>query len=499
MASLLDLYGSLYRPQTGSADAQDETTGGILDQYNRNRAYDNSVFGQVTGWLNKQRRGLEDATPFNPVVMALDGAQTMTNWMGASAFPEKVEPVDMLAPLGMAAVGSLATPRNAVGIFGGRLARTADQDALARAETMAAEGAPREQIWNDTGWFQGVDGKWRFEIDDSQMSFDGASDRPAPFRSFFVHPELEMAYPRETRDPVVFSGALRDADGAGALGGVDSSGRMYISKSADDPYQVAVHEMQHKLQDREGFASGGDARSYRDWMLENRPPRPIDVELDDQYRHLWGWGPLNKLGRDALKRHEQWTTDLKDSGKASDFYRRLAGEVEARTTQKRLDMDAFERRARPPWLDYDVPEADQIVRFEGGARAMADQSRGSMPTTAAERADMLAKNRMELGLSLINGDMETAAALRQQREAIQMHPLDGYAGMSPKFRGANVDGKMVVEGGTASENDRLFGPGKWVFYSNADRSSLPGFVAGAVDGESESEFDRLLRLYGFIQ
>jgi hypothetical protein len=41
-----------------------------------------------------------------------------------------------------AATGSMLAPKpaNAVGIFGGRLARTADQDALSRAEHMAASG-----------------------------------------------------------------------------------------------------------------------------------------------------------------------------------------------------------------------------------------------------------------------------------------------------------------------------------------------------------------------
>lgn len=47
---------------------------------------------------------------------------------------------------GTAAVGGSVVPKptNAAGMFGGRLAKTADQNALARAEKMAAEGAPRE-------------------------------------------------------------------------------------------------------------------------------------------------------------------------------------------------------------------------------------------------------------------------------------------------------------------------------------------------------------------
>jgi hypothetical protein len=43
----------------------------------------------------------------------------------------------------------------------------------------------------------------------------------------------------------------------------------------------------------------------------------------------------------------------------------LAGEVEARAVQERRNLTAEQRRARPPWLDYDVPEASQIVRYGG--------------------------------------------------------------------------------------------------------------------------------------
>lgn len=42
-------------------------------------------------------------------------------------------------------------------------------------------------------------------------------------------------------------------------------------------------------------------------------------------------------------------------------YRRLAGEVEARNTQHRLDMAPAERLAMPPWATEDVPRADQIA------------------------------------------------------------------------------------------------------------------------------------------
>ena len=56
--------------------------------------------------------------------------------------------------------------------------------------------------------------------------------------------------------------------------------------------------------------------------------------------------------------------DTSDKAIANDLYRRLSGEAEARTVQKRMDLTPEQRAARPPWLDYDVPESQQIVRMK---------------------------------------------------------------------------------------------------------------------------------------
>ena len=53
-------------------------------------------------------------------------------------------------------------------------------------------------------------------------------------------------------------------------------------------------------------------------------------------------------------------------------YRRLAGEVEARATQQRLNFSQADRQQRPPWLAYDVPEHKQIV------------TRAAVPSSIAE-------------------------------------------------------------------------------------------------------------------
>lgn len=60
--------------------------------------------------------------------------------------------------------------------FSGESALNANNEYLVRAKDMAQEGVDSESIRRETGWFRGYDGKWRFEIDDSQMEVFTSGD-----------------------------------------------------------------------------------------------------------------------------------------------------------------------------------------------------------------------------------------------------------------------------------------------------------------------------------
>lgn len=215
------------------------------------------------------------------------------------------------------APAALMREGSSAGIFGGKLAKTADLPALERAQAAKAAGVPREQIWSDHGWFEGVDGKWRHELDDSLAGVQTTHGN-GPLYDQFWHDPLQAAYP-DTSKIGLFRKNEPDAPWAGIhwppVKGVRKEA--IIANSAFDQTSPILHELQHSVQDREGFAQGGAGFIDRD------------------------------------------------------TYNRLAGETEARTVQKRMDMTAEERRARPPWLDYDVPEDQQIVRFGGNAPQMS--------------------------------------------------------------------------------------------------------------------------------
>ena len=84
---------------------------------------------------------------------------------------------------------------------------------------------------------------------------------------------------------------------------------------------------------------------------------------------------------------------------ASEIYRRSAGEAEARAVQARRDLTPEQRQSRAPWLDYDVPEGQQIVRFdnEGSQMSAGSNPRNVDPlgyySTATEAALRLAQNK----------------------------------------------------------------------------------------------------------
>lgn len=314
----------------------------------------------------------------------------------------------MLPGAGRAAAG---VPSNAVGIFGGRLAKTADQAALAKAEELAAKGAPREQIWTETGWFQGPDKKWRFEIDDSGARLNewtpahGQANAAWPNRkgpvtelstdAYINHPELARAYwPTRDSEPGFFFAEQNGYAGRQHPGRNGDPGSIEIGiRTTLDPQKqrsTSLHELQHEIQDREGFARGASKeqfklpqiqidggsvqlKEFQDAILLRGIAERMKTSVPDAAKFAQGYHGVAPVGRaveiagmhqvDKLQSmYEKAYGRLNDAKDPSLAYRRTAGEVEARTVQKRADMTAAERRARFPWLDYDVPESKQIIR-----------------------------------------------------------------------------------------------------------------------------------------
>jgi hypothetical protein len=279
-----------------------------------------------------------------------------------------------------------------VRMFLGPGAKTADKAALAEAEAMHSSGASREDIIDKTGWFKGVDGNWRFEVPDNEASItpwakETHSSASIPFMKqqgkgptalatdrYIEHPELERAYwPTSEEGPSVYFDVRKGPKDSSGVYHPDTDA-LTIKAPYTDSKSIALHELQHAIQKREDFASGGSPGPVKkgtpawDIYKENPAitipamPRELFAQTLPEGASVAGNYYHYLINLD--KKNKQIVKQAKEKA-SQEGYRRLAGEVEARTTQKRMDMTADERKARYPWLDYDVPEDQQIVRFRG--------------------------------------------------------------------------------------------------------------------------------------
>jgi hypothetical protein len=125
---------------------------------------------------------------------------------------------------------------------------------------------------------------------------------------------------------------------------------------------VLLHEIQHGLQNIEGFANGGSPLGFYD-PEKSAAAIAYMQGLHEQNPDVgWDQGVERRRREDARKIPLQAGATEADKFEA---YRRLAGEVEARNTQARQGMTDAERRLRPPSTTADVPDQD-LIQITGG-------------------------------------------------------------------------------------------------------------------------------------
>lgn len=133
---------------------------------------------------------------------------------------------------------------------------------LAHAQDMKDRGydvGPDGKTRLATGWFEGPDGKWRREITDHRAEAtehfwdnvdENGNHQPMRLGDVLKHDELYRHYP-EAKDII-----LRDDPQWGAHGS-QWKNDIRVSPDAPDWMGTLHHEIQHWVQDKEGFARGG--------------------------------------------------------------------------------------------------------------------------------------------------------------------------------------------------------------------------------------------------
>lgn len=306
----------------------------------------------------------------------------------------------------LAGAGMPFAAKGAAGIFGGRLSKTADLKKLAQAEEMAGAGASMEDIFRSTGWFQGPEGAWKYEISDQAARFRPMAEhdvlpqgiapgREALVEHFLNHPRLFEAYPEarsllwKWEEPFQIPGFRQRA-------GIVPEERWGFTNPEAIPEREQqlsglLHEIQHYIQQKEGFARGGSPQhpvvvnameadlSRRLGDFENRldalyggrdrfiaeqqaagnTESPTRIALD-----YWRQNPnLHGEAQRVQKAMSDLATSTTVRDTANKYYRQLGGEVESRNVQTRQHYTDAMRQNSPPWYTEDVPRAEQLLRL----------------------------------------------------------------------------------------------------------------------------------------
>lgn len=231
------------------------------------------------------------------------------------------------------AVGLLPFVPSMAGIFVGKGSKTWNKAMNDLAQDLEKRGVSPEKIWEATGNFRSPDGQWRQEISDVaakfRTNFDASMASKAnqykggiegPIGGMYTHPELYSAYPEllrtdrmtVTKMPEWLPESVQTGSHSRTFGG---KGRTDIrAKTEPAALDSTTHELQHAVQNLEGFQPGGTESMFG-------------------------------LGEEAFQK-----------------YRLLAGEAEARAAAARRLMNEQQRRATFPLTSYDVPINQLILK-----------------------------------------------------------------------------------------------------------------------------------------
>ena len=314
---------------------------------------------------------------------------------------------------------------------------------FSKAEKMSVKGARPQKTWKETGWWlDDVDGKWRFEIDDSEATlpeamiktdadgeylmdtdvayndtwsdpdsiyFDNDGPKPLAFDEEYQgefhgpgssvwklgdllkHDKLFKNYPELKNQIVVLNAQFDDANTLGEYNPKTNTHK--ISEQLTDPDAIRstlLHEIQHAVQSREGFAPGTspdaaiyfNLKGFLDERKEvykslNIDPPPMStknnlfnliqsnvnfvVQLETTLKNLGVTLPVD-VKKEAVKKLKKIDTEkstfLKKRAEASrEFYYNESGEIESRLTQARQDFDQDMREDLSP-----VMQKTRIIR-----------------------------------------------------------------------------------------------------------------------------------------
>lgn len=367
-------------------------------------------------------------------------------------------------------------------LFAGERSKTADFAALREARERLAQGADAETVRRETGWFRGMDGKWRFEIDDSGMAYrrDGdaqLSKEPGYqrlqelerrwdslteqeraeydslaneyqgtvweekylLRDFLRHDDLFRAYPYLNRVSLAFEDL-----GSGQNGYFDGRSNTIVlsNRLRNQPESTLTHEIQHVIQKVEGF-SRGSSPEY--WARRDYETGDVTQGLQQEYQAILQG--LDKDSRNQFTRYQEVNRELDRLQDAEEGTAEAEKYVRLDAESDRLYLALWDK----PWfrrlldLDRRIKEPGEVYNRYYRNTAGEIEARD-----AAARRNLTAEQRAEKAPDLGNentvfaeGDGRTLYASMDIESEEQPHSRPYYAESAGDVMLRDADGKWV--------------------------------------------------------
>lgn len=339
------------------------------------------------------------------------------------------------------ASSAIPVPDNSLRVFGGVKSLTADKAAMLDAMKMESKGATPDEIWDNTGWFRGADGRWRYEIPDIGTTVNSAalqldlsratipSVKAAKLGDYLQHPEFFAAYPQfkdmdvRTMPSTSSYGGMYFPRFAPGWGGVTDP-RIELNEnllsSGASQRDVLLHEIQHAIQQKEGFAPGtniqaqaagranpkferyniaiqSDPDMQKLLKIQNSAEYKAEKREADAFFEYETKPKLLEINNSSLSEKEKIEAidrisaeyraekekiaplineverlssvvsakniplrQPKEFFTPTEAYQHYAGETESRNVQNRQNMAREELRGSRPWETQDYPYIDQL-------------------------------------------------------------------------------------------------------------------------------------------
>jgi hypothetical protein len=284
-----------------------------------------------------------------------------------------------------------------VGMFVGAGSKAFDKAMAFAASKLEKKGITPQEIWKETGTVRGPDGQWRQEISDKESFVKGtkpfedvimgAYDRgvlktgnqlyKTTVEDVMYHNPLKEAYPElmNTETRMLRKGS--DARGSLRKDVMNKEQVLEVRKDLppEDARSTMLHELQHGIQESEGFAAGGNAETM-DRLIGKAKERDFLIKQSDEWKsandlvnNVYDKYFAGQLNLDELKLAEKQLQEqypiLREQITASDTarkigddpvdaYKRLMGEAEARLTQTRRNLSPEERKQYFPFEYMDL-------------------------------------------------------------------------------------------------------------------------------------------------